>query len=165
LKALTAYSNQQRDEEPDWKLIASYTKLSTCDAAAVDYSSLQFTSHDEMYTRSHCKQQHTTHNNNNAEENYLALLADEQQSKPDHNSGYLELVDDAYCDILDDAGGSDVTSGAIASHQNVLSAAELVNRLPSTRHSSNVDVLFHNTDSEQIAYDNDLSSRNCCLRQ
>jgi hypothetical protein len=78
----------------------------------------------------------------------------------DHNDGYLEPVNEAYCEILDDTSGSDVISGAIASHQNhVLSVAEPVNCLSSTLRSNNVDVMFHNTDSEQIvAYHNDLSS-------
>jgi hypothetical protein len=96
----------------------SYTRLSTCDAAAIaGYSNLQSESHDEMYVKVlNCYSQ-LTPNNVAKEKNYFTLLADDQPSEPDLNNGYLGPVNDANCDALEDACSSDVTNGAIVYHQ------------------------------------------------
>lgn len=134
--------------------VASYIELSTRSDAAVGYSSL-FANHDEMHTEVIVKNNTQLTTTNTVEANYLTLLTDELQNNPDHSDGYFEPVADAYCDILDDTSGSEDKYEAIASHQNVLSAAELVNRLSSTHRSSDVNVWFHSTGPEQITYDND----------
>jgi hypothetical protein len=133
--------------------VASYTNLPSCDAAvaAAGYSSLWFTSHDEMYTRVTVDSYIQSTTTNSAIENYIiAALAEDQRSEPGHSDGYLQPVDAAYCEVLDDAGSSDVTSGAIASHHNALSAAKLLKCQSRTSHTSKSDVSFSDTDKEQI---------------
>jgi hypothetical protein len=133
--------------------VASYTKLPTRAAAdVVGYSCLWSAGQDDMmYTRAIVNSNTPLTTTDIVEErNYRTLLADAEQSKPDQ-----PVANDA----LHDAGDNDITHGTIALHQNVLSATELLNRLPSTRRYSDVDVLCDDTDAEQITHDNDLSAR------
>jgi hypothetical protein len=132
--------------------VASNTNLLSCDAAA-GCSSLWFTSHDEMCAWVTVDSYIEPTTTNSAIENYIiAALAEDQRSEPETSGGYLQPVDNiyCYCKVLDDAGGSDVTNGAIASHHNALSAAKLLKCLPQTSHTSKSDVSFSDTDKEQI---------------